>query len=98
VSSTIRSQIEVVRPPDVKRDDWMMGKYHYMGETRPVGDFLCQVAVLRRVKDESARSRLATGGVVAMGSGKSEGARCDGELVGADSINPSEGAGGGQRD
>ena len=38
-------KIEVVREPDVKRYDRLLGEYHYMGEAQPVGDFLRQVAV-----------------------------------------------------
>jgi hypothetical protein len=30
---------------DAKRFDELLGEYHYLGETRPVGDFLRQVAV-----------------------------------------------------
>jgi hypothetical protein len=39
-------KIEVVRPEDRKRFDRLLGQYHYLGETCPVGDFLRQVAVL----------------------------------------------------
>jgi hypothetical protein len=37
--------IEVVRPEDQKRFDRLLGQYHYLGESSPVGDFLRQVAV-----------------------------------------------------
>jgi hypothetical protein len=39
-------KIEVVRPEDRKRFDRLLGQYHYLGETCPVGDFLRQVAIL----------------------------------------------------
>lgn len=39
-------RIEVIQPEDQKRFDRLLGKYHYLGETRPVGDFLRQVAIL----------------------------------------------------
>jgi hypothetical protein len=39
-------RIDVVRPEDQKRFDCLLGQYHYLGETRPVGDFLRQVAIL----------------------------------------------------
>jgi hypothetical protein len=39
-------RIEVVTPPDRKRFDRLLGQYHYLGETCPVGDFLRQVAIL----------------------------------------------------
>jgi hypothetical protein len=41
-----RLRIEVVQPEDQKRFDRLLGQYHYLGETRPVGDFLRQVAIL----------------------------------------------------
>lgn len=39
-------EIQVVRADEEARFDRLLGKYHYLGETRPVGDFLRQVAVL----------------------------------------------------
>jgi len=39
-------RIDVVTPEDQKRFDRLLGQYHYLGETRPVGDFLRQVAIL----------------------------------------------------
>jgi hypothetical protein len=39
-------KIEVVTPEDRKRFDHLLGQYHYLGETCPVGDFLRQVAIL----------------------------------------------------
>ena len=39
-------KIEVVTPEDRKRFDRLLGQYHYLGETCPVGDFLRQVAIL----------------------------------------------------
>lgn len=41
-----RLEIIVVRSADVRRFDRLLGEYHYMGETRPIGDFLRQAAVL----------------------------------------------------
>ena len=41
-----RLEIKVVRGTNAKRFDRLLGQYHYMGETRPIGDFLRQVAVL----------------------------------------------------
>lgn len=38
-------RIEVVRPEQEKRFDQLLGQYHYLGETHPVGDFLRQVAI-----------------------------------------------------
>ena len=39
-------KIEGVTPEDRKRFDHLLGQYHYLGETCPVGDFLRQVAIL----------------------------------------------------
>ena len=39
-------KFEVVTPEDRKRFDHLLGQYHYLGETCPVGDFLRQVAIL----------------------------------------------------
>jgi hypothetical protein len=39
-------RIEGVKPEDQKRFDHFLGQYHYLGETRPVGDFLRQVVIL----------------------------------------------------
>jgi hypothetical protein len=39
-------RIDVVRPEQEARFDRLLGQYHYLGQTRPVGDFLRQVAVL----------------------------------------------------
>ena len=38
-------QMEVVGRKDRERFDEMLGEYHYLGEARPSGDFLRQVAV-----------------------------------------------------
>ena len=38
--------IEVVTSQDRKLFDRLLGQYHYLGETCPVGDFLRQVAIL----------------------------------------------------
>lgn len=46
VSGGNRLEIKVARGLEARRFDRLMGEYHYMGETRPVGDFLRQVAVL----------------------------------------------------
>lgn len=34
----------ITNKSDIERFDKTLGEYHYMGETRPVGDFLRQVA------------------------------------------------------
>jgi hypothetical protein len=38
--------IHVVTPAEQRRFDRLLGAYHYLGESRPAGDFLRQVAVL----------------------------------------------------
>ena len=38
--------IQVVRPEEEERFARLLGQYHYLGETNPVGDFLRQVAIL----------------------------------------------------
>ena len=44
--STNNIEISVITDKnDIKRFDKTLGEYHYMGETRPVGDFLRQVAL-----------------------------------------------------
>ena len=39
-------QIQVVTRAEHPRFDRLLGAYHYLGESRPTGDFLRQVAVL----------------------------------------------------
>jgi hypothetical protein len=39
-------QLQVVAPAEYARFDRLLGTYHYLGEARPTGDFLRQVALL----------------------------------------------------